>query len=353
MSTAWRDVKGLMVNPREGLEEICARQTVGWSVALGVVAYYWRMLPLSEVVLGPIGGPVTYLTVNCLVALGWMGLITVLIHLATRLLGHCNGRWRDMLLLWGYAQVPGIVLIVLGVVFSVTAPLGWRHELGIAWFAPAAAIAGLLFFWRLLLQFHALRICYGLSGWRLLAVIVLALTLYNLALWVEFTFVDDRGRVPGAALRAMSPTLCPLMASRTYVSLPFDRLTYRVRTPRRGEIAGFVPSGWTDSPASVLLRARVRFLGRVVGVPEDEVEVRQGQLYLNGQPHGEPYRGRRPGIDVGATRLRAGEYFVVGDNRDIPLAEYHGGIVTRQDLRGRLTAAGQWKWAVLVDASRC
>ena len=347
------DVKGLILNPRKGLEGIRARQTLGWSVVLGVVGYYWRMLPMSEVLLGPIGGPGIYLTVNCLLAVGWMVLLTGFIHLAVRLLGHRSGRWRDMLLLWGYTQVPGIALIVLGVAFVLIAPHGWRHELRIAWFAPAVAIAGLLFLWRLVLQYQAVRICYGLSGWRLLGVIVLAFMLHNLTVWAEFTFVDDHGHVFPAARRAMSSTLCPLMASRTYVSLPFDRLTYRVRAPRRGEIVGFVPSGWTDSPASVLLRDRARLLGRVVGVPGDEVEARKGQLYLNGRPYDEPYREGRQGIDVGATRLLGGQYFVLGDNRDFPLAEYHGGIVTQRDLRGRLTAAGKLKWAFLVEAGRC
>ena len=258
-----------------------------------------------------------------------------------------------MLLLWGYTQIPGIALIVLSLAFIAAVPHGWRHEMGIAWFGPAVALAAILFLWKLILQYQAIRVCYGLSGGRLLGVIGLALILYNLVVWVEFTFVDDRGRVPPAARRAMSSALCPVMASRTYVSLAFDRLAYRVRAPRRGEVVGFVPSGWTDSPASVLLRARMRFLARVVGVPGDEVEVRKGQLYLNGQPSDEPYREGRQGIDVGATKLLAGQYFVLGDNRDFPLAEYHGGLVTERDLRGRLTAVGQFRWAYLVEASRC
>jgi signal peptidase I len=184
-------------------------------------------------------------------------------------------------------------------------------------------------------------------------VIGLALILYNLVVWAEFTLVDDRGRVAPTARRAMSSALCPVMASRPYVPLAFDRLVYRVRSPRRGEVVGFVPSGWTDSVASVLVRDHRRFLGRVVGVPGDEVEVRKGQLYLNGRLVEESYREGRGGIDVGPTRLLADQYFVLGDNRDVPLAEYHGGLVAGRDLRGRLTEVGRLRLAYLVEASRC
>jgi len=354
VSSIWQEVNGLITSPRDGLEEICARHALGWTLPLGAVAYYWRTLPISEVLLGPIGGPVTYLAANAVVALGWMVLLTGLIHLSTRLLGHRRGRWRDMLLLWGYTQVPGIALILLSGVFITAAPRGWPHTVGIAWLAPVFALAAALFIWKLILQFQAVRVCYGLSGRKLLGVIGLALILYNLVVWAEFTFVDDRGRVAPAARQAMSSALCPVMASsRTYVPLAFDRLVYRVRTPRRGEVVGFVPSGWTDSLGSVLLRDHRRFLGRVVGVSGDEVEVRKGELYLNGRPVEESYREGRSGIDVGPTRLLAGQYFVLGDNRDVPLAEYHGGLIAGRDLRGRLTEVGRLRWAYLVEMGRC
>jgi signal peptidase I len=353
VSSIWQEVNGLITSPQDGLEEISARHSLRWTLPLGVAGYYWRTLPLSEVLLGPIAGPAAYLVANVLVALGWMVLLTGLIHLATRLLGHRRGRWRDLLVLWGYTQIPGIALIVLSAVFLTTAPHGWRHTAGLAWFAPALALVAVLFFWKLILQYQAIRVCYGLATARLLGVIGLALILYNLVVWAEFSLVDDRGRVGPAAWQAMSSALCPEITPRAHVPLAFDRLVYRVRAPRRGEVVGFVPSGWTDSPASVLLRDRRRFLGRVVGVPGDEIEVRQGQLNLNGRPADEPYREGRGEVDVGPTRLLADQYFVLGDNRDVPLAAYHGGLLTGRDLRGRLTEVGWVRWVYLDRASRC
>jgi signal peptidase I len=353
MSSIWREVNGLIKSPRDGLEEIAARHSLRWTLPLGVAAYYWRTLPLSEVFLGPIGGPAVYLAGNALIALAWMGLPTGLVHLATRVLGHRRGRWRDLMVLWGYTQIPSIALIILSAMFLAVAPRDWQHTVGLVWFAPVLALVAVLFVWKLTLQYRAIGVCYGLSRAPLLGVIGLALILYNVVVWAEFTFVDDRSRVAPAARQAMSPALCPVVMARARMPLAFDRLVYRVRAPRRGEIVGFVPSGWTDSPRSVLLRDRLRFLGRVVGVPGDEVEVRRGRLSLNGDPVDEAYRKGRGEIDAGPTKLLVDQYFVLGDNRDVPLAEYHGGLVTRRDLRGRLTEAGWVRWVYLVTVSRC
>jgi signal peptidase I len=351
-SSIWSEVNGLIVSPREGLEGIYARHSLGGALLLGVVAYYWRTLPISEVLLRPIGGPAVYLALNALLALGWVALVTGLIHLATRLTGDRRGQWRDLILLWSYAQIPGIALMLLGGVFVTTASRSWLHALGMAWLAPAILLAGSLFIWKLVLQYQAIKVCYGISGVRLLSVIGLALVLYNLVVWAEFTLVDERARVPPVARRAMSSALCPVVPSRIYVPLPFDRLVYRVRAPRRGEVVGFLPSGSTEFPVTILLRDRWRFLGRVVGLPGDEVEVRQGRVYLNGKAVEEPHGGPG-GVDVGPTRVLDDHYFVLGDNRALPLDQYHGGLVARSDLRGRLTEVGWLRWNYLAEANRC
>jgi len=344
-------VNGLVVSPREGLEGIFARHSLGGALVLGVVAYYWRTLPISEVLLRPVAGPIVYLVVNAVLALGWVALITGVIHLATRLIGLRRGRWRDMILLWSYSQIPGIALLLLGGVFVTTAWRSWPHALGMAWLAPAILLAGTLVIWKLVLQYQAIRVCYGLSGVRLLSVIGLALVLYGLVVWAEFTYVDDRGRVVPAARRAMSSAFCPVRPAQIYVPLPFDRLVYRVRAPQRGEVVGFLPPGSTELPVTILFRDRRRFLGRVVGLPGDEVEVRQGRVYLNGKAVEETY-GEPGGVDVGPTRVLDDHYFVLGDNRALPLDQYHGGLIAQRDLRGRLTEVGWLRWEYLAK-SRC
>lgn len=257
-----------------------------------------------------------------------------------------------MVLLWGYTGLAGIAAIAVAAAFIGLAPDTRQRGLDLAWLVAAVAIVGPLFLWKLVLQFQAVKVCYGLSGRRLLGVIAGAVVLYALVVAAESSFVDDRGPVPGDSLRAMSPTLRPSMMSRSFVSLSFDRFAYRVRSPRRGEVVGFVSPGSPESFLSGLLRARVRFVGRVVGVPGDEAEVRGGRVYLNGQPSDEPHRVGGRGMDLPPTRLGADQYLVLGDNRDMPVHEYHAGVVTERDFRGRLSLAGRLKWSYLAGERR-
>jgi signal peptidase I len=55
---------------------------------------------------------------------------------------------------------------------------------------------------------------------------------------------------------------------------------------------------------------------RVVGIPGDTIEIRQGQLYRNGELVIEPYTDTEiEGLDYGPIKLEAERYFVMGDNR--------------------------------------
>ena len=61
-----------------------------------------------------------------------------------------------------------------------------------------------------------------------------------------------------------------------------------------------------------------KYLKRVVGLPGEEVSVRDGELLIDGGRLSEPYLEGLPsavGFETKSWRLGQGQYFVVGDNR--------------------------------------
>ncbi len=78
-----------------------------------------------------------------------------------------------------------------------------------------------------------------------------------------------------------------------------------VHSPRRGEVIVFVPvnGGKPD------------LIKRVIGIEGDNVELRQGKLYINGKPIDEPYIRPAPSQSWGPATVGKGQIFVMGDNR--------------------------------------
>ncbi|MBO8141898.1 MAG: signal peptidase I [Firmicutes bacterium] len=111
------------------------------------------------------------------------------------------------------------------------------------------------------------------------------------------TFVAQSYVVLGSS---MEPTLTD--GQRLLV----DKLTYRFRPPRRGEIIVF------NYPADPTRK----FIKRVVGVPGDTVLIAGHRLILNGRPVAEPYVKDTMYGTFGPVTVPEGHVFVLGDNRN-------------------------------------
>lgn len=94
--------------------------------------------------------------------------------------------------------------------------------------------------------------------------------------------------------------------------LVLDKLTFRCREPRRGEIIVF------SSPVPPV----EDMIKRVIAIPGDTVELKRKQVVLNGSPLEEPYaRHVRAAEELSGDNLEAvtvppNAFFVLGDNRD-------------------------------------
>src|SRR5262249_31908589 len=89
-----------------------------------------------------------------------------------------------------------------------------------------------------------------------------------------------------------------------------DRQYFRSHLPLHGEVV-------------LTEREKIFIVRRVVALPGDAIEGRDGSIYLNGSALHEPYVqhiGIRGDLDFlqnfGPTTVKAGECFVMGDNRD-------------------------------------
>ena len=93
------------------------------------------------------------------------------------------------------------------------------------------------------------------------------------------------------------------------------------------------------------------YVKRVVGLPGEVVSIRDKQVFVNGEPIEEPYKIHQdpmiypsvPGIDeqyrrrdhMPAYTVPPGQYFVMGDNRDLSYDSRYWGSVPREYIKGR------------------
>jgi signal peptidase I len=139
----------------------------------------------------------------------------------------------------------------------------------------------------------------------------------------------DHYRVPSESMRPTIEIGDRILVNKLAFGLriPFTSwYAMRFSGPQRGDVVIL------ESPADG--RTLVK---RVMGLPGDRIEVREGRVYLDGAPlalddklplaHG--------GRDFGPMTLPAHQYLVLGDNRDESFDGRYFGLVDEDALRGK------------------
>ena len=105
----------------------------------------------------------------------------------------------------------------------------------------------------------------------------------------------------------------------------------------------WTPTYWFKKPARgdvVVLRyvgQRVLLLKRIIGLPGDVVEFRRGDLYLNGEKVQEPYvKRKKADWNLKPRKVSPGHYYVVGDNRSMPIYQHKFGEIRQERVEGAL-----------------
>jgi len=104
-----------------------------------------------------------------------------------------------------------------------------------------------------------------------------------------------------------------------------NKAVYAFHEPERGDVIIF------HSPHS----SRTDFIKRIIGLPGDTVEIKQGVVYVNSSPLYEPYIADPPHYTLQKQEVTPNSYFVLGDNRNNSNDSHNGWTVPRQNIIGK------------------
>jgi signal peptidase I len=120
-------------------------------------------------------------------------------------------------------------------------------------------------------------------------------------------------------------SMAPLLSDRELIAI--NRLVYHFEPIHRGDVVVFrYPLDSTQS-----------FIKRIVGLPGEIVQIRQGLVYVNGNWLSEPYvQGECEDLsDFGPIQVPSRSYFVLGDCRSSSNDSREFGTVARRLIEGR------------------
>jgi signal peptidase I len=113
-----------------------------------------------------------------------------------------------------------------------------------------------------------------------------------------------------------------------------NRLAYLWHNPQRGDVVAirFVRA---ESEARRLELPHIMLLKRIIGLPGETVAFVNGKVLINGKVLDEPYE--KQGCDWNAPPITLGpnEYYVVGDNREMPAQFHTHGVYPRSSIVGK------------------
>ncbi len=93
-----------------------------------------------------------------------------------------------------------------------------------------------------------------------------------------------------------------------------------------------------QSAKGLPLEENARFVHRVIGLPNETVEIKKGLIYINGNLIEEYFKKIEEEKDFPAVKIPEGEYFLLGDNRSESLDSryWNKPTIKREDIYGKV-----------------
>lgn len=145
-------------------------------------------------------------------------------------------------------------------------------------------------------------------------IIIIALVLS----WILRTFVAQPSVIP-------SPSMLPTIQEQDRVLV--DKLFFKWTGLHRDDIIVFLPPPEAHSKKD--------FIKRIIGLPGETLEIKNGEVYINGNALKEPFELQPPDYTYGPVTIPANSYFVLGDNRNNSGDSHMWGFLPKQNIIGR------------------
>jgi len=143
--------------------------------------------------------------------------------------------------------------------------------------------------------------------------------------------------------------MCPIVGSCMEPNLYekdriiINKVVYHFNNPEPGDIIVFLPPHKSKDSGP--------YIKRVIGLPDDTVEIKGGAVYINGSPLYEPYVKNPPNYTLAKRIIAENEYFVLGDNRPIADDSHNGWTVPQENIIGKawLSVWPPNKWGLVPN----
>ena len=123
--------------------------------------------------------------------------------------------------------------------------------------------------------------------------------------------------------RVVGHSMLPTLENDQY--LVVSKLAYRLYEPQRGDIVVFFDPRDSDR----------KLIKRVIGLPGEVLEIRQGQVFIDEQQLDEQYITNVGRYSVPPTRIPADHYYVLGDNRNNSSDSHNWGTLPSENIVGK------------------
>jgi len=131
-----------------------------------------------------------------------------------------------------------------------------------------------------------------------------------------------------------------------------EKLTYSFSKPKTGDIVVFIDEAAVDNSISAKFKrlyddmfakltrseGHLRLVKRIIGLPGQTIDIRDGYVYIDGEKLDEPYLNVTTSAKGKAYPITIpdNEYFVMGDNRTVSFDSRDFGTVPIEKIEGKV-----------------